>query len=518
MNLLKSLTSMSFIIMLSRILGFIRDTIIARIFGVSVMTDAFFIAFKLPNLLRRIFAEGVFYQVFLPILSEYQYRDSEEEIRVFIARVSGLLIFMVAIVVVIGLLTAPWIIAVTAPGFNSAIEKFIMAIKMFRVMFPYILFVSLTSLMGAILNTCNFFLVPAFTPIFLNISMISFMLFSECLYSHIPIMGLAWSVIVGGLLQCAYCVLFLKKINMLVIPKIQFYDNRVCRIYRSMVPAIIVVSSSQISLVINTILASFLRDGSISWMYYADRLMELPIGVFGVTLTTILYPYLSRFVSKKNYEDYSCLMNWGIKLCFILSLPSAVILGFLSEPLIITLFKYGKFLEFDVLMTQYSVIAYAIGLPGLILSKVLTSAFYARHDIKTPVHIVIIVLIFTQFVNLMCIDLLKHIVFSFSISLGAWLNAGLLYWKLKKKYLFQLQSGWWFFCGQLIIALIMLCIVCLGLLIYISDWTQGHIFYRLIRMIAVLILVGSSYCVTLWFVGIRLNDFIFLSGEEESFD
>ncbi|WHL25231.1 MAG: murein biosynthesis integral membrane protein MurJ [Candidatus Blochmannia vicinus] len=513
MNLLKSLTSMSFITMLSRILGFIRDTIIARMFGASVMTDAFFIAFKLPNLLRRIFAEGVFYQVFLPILSEYRCRDSEEEIRVFISRVSGVLIFMVTIVVVIGLITAPWIIAVTAPGFDSSTEKFIMAIKMFRVMFPYILLVSLTSLMGSILNTCNFFLIPSFTPVFLNISMISFMLFAERVYSHIPIMGLAWSVIVGGVLQCVYCVLFLKKINMLVIPKMQFHDSRVCKTYRSMVPAIISVSSSQISLVINTILASFLSDGAISWMYYADRLMELPIGVFGVTLTTILYPYLSRFISNKNYEDYSCLINWGIKLCFILSLPSAVILGVLSEPLIITLFKYGKFLEFDVLMTQYSVIAYAIGLPGLILAKILTSAFYARHDIKTPVYIIVIVLVFTQCVNLMCIHSLKHVVFSFSISLGAWLNAGLLYWKLKKKYLFRFQPGWLFFCGQLIVALIILCAACVGLLMYISDWTQGRIFYRLIRMIVVLVLVGSSYCLTLWCVGIRLKDFIFLSRE-----
>lgn len=513
MNLLKLLTSMSFITMLSRILGFIRDTMIARMFGAGVMTDAFFIAFKLPNLLRRIFAEGVFYQVFLPILSEYRCSDSEEETRVFISKVSGTLIFIVTIVVVIGLLIAPWVIAVTAPGFDSSTEKFIMAIKMFRVMCPYILLASLTSLMGIVLNTFNFFSIPLFTPIFLNVSMISFMLFAEHLYSHIPIMGLAWSVIVGGVLQCVYCVLFLKKVNMLVIPKMQFYNPRVCRVYRSMIPAIIAVSSGQISLIINTILASFLSDGSISWMYYADRLMELPIGVFGITLTTILYPYLSRFISNKNYEDYSCLMNWGIKLCFILSLPSAVILGVLSEPLITTLFKYGKFLEFDVLMTQYSVIAYAIGLPGLMLTKILTSAFYTRHDVKTPVHIIVIVLTFTQFVNLMCINSLKHVVFSFSISLGAWLNAGLLYWKLKKKYLFQLQSGWLLFCSQLIIALIIMCAVCLGLLMYISDWTQGHIFYRLIRMIVVLILVSSSYCITLWCVGIRLKDFIFLSRE-----
>ncbi|URJ24823.1 murein biosynthesis integral membrane protein MurJ [Candidatus Blochmanniella camponoti] len=511
MNLLKSLTAISFITILSRILGFIRDTIMARMFGVSIMTDAFFIAFKLPNLLRRIFAEGAFYQVFLPILSEYQSRESKEEIRVFISRVSALLIVTVTVVVFIGLLIAPWIIMVIAPGFNSSSEKFIMTIEMFRVMLPYILLVSLTSLMGAILNACNFFLVPAFTPIFLNISMISYMLFIGYSYFHISIMGLAWSVIVGGVLQCVYCLLFLKKINMLVIPKMQLYDNRVHRICRSMVPAVIAVSSSQVSLIINTVFASFLRDGSVSWMYYADRLMELPIGIFGVTLSTVLVPYLSRFISRKNYGDYFYLMNWGMRLCFILSLPSALILGVLSEPLVITLFKYGKFLEFDVLMTQYSVIAYAIGLPGLIFTKVLTSGFYALRDIKTPAYIVVIVLFFTQFINLVCINTLKHVVFSFSISLGAWLNAGLLYWKFKKKYLFQLQSGWLCFCCQLMIALFVMCIVCLGLLTYVSSWDQGNILYRLIRMIGALILVSSSYGIMLWCVGVRLKDFIFLS-------
>ncbi|WP_159715301.1 murein biosynthesis integral membrane protein MurJ [Blochmannia endosymbiont of Camponotus nipponensis] len=509
MNLLKYLTAMSSITVLSRVLGFIRDTIIARIFGASIITDVFFIAFKLPNLLRRIFAEGAFYQVFLPVLSEYQCSKSKEDIRDFIAGVSGWLIITIVIVVVVGLLVAPWIIMVTAPGFNSSPEKFVMTVAMFRVMLPYILLVSLTSLMGAILNSCNFFLVPAFAPTFLNISMIIFMLFAEYLYFYVPIIGLAWSVIVGGVLQCVYCLPFLKKINMLVIPKIKLYDNGIYRVCKSMIPAIIAVSSNQISLVINTIFASFLRDGSISWMYYADRLMELPIGMFGATLTTILVPYLSRFIYNKNYGDYFYLMNWGIRLCYILSLPSAIILGVLSEPLIVTLFKYGKFLEFDVLMTRYSVIAYAVGLPGLVLTKVLVSGFYARHDIKTPVYIVIIVLIFTQFINLLCINILKHVVFACSISLGAWLNAGLLYWKFKKKYLFKLQSGWLFFCFQLIIALFVMYIVSIGLLMCVSDWAQGNMLCRLIRMTGILMLVGSSYCLTLWCVGIRLKDFIF---------
>lgn len=510
-NILKSLITISSITMCSRILGFIRDTVIARIFGAGMMTDAFFVAFKLPNLLRRIFAEGVFYQVFLPVLSEYQCHASIKELRIFVARVLGLLIMILIVIIFVGLLTAPWIIMITAPGFDNFGEKFAITIKIFKIMFPYILLISLTSLMGAILNTWNFFLVPACTPIFLNISMIGCVFFSEILNYNLSIIGLAWSVIIGGVLQCIYYFPFLKKINMLVIPKINFYDDRIFKICRSMGPALIAVSSTQVSLIINTVLASFLQDGSISWMYYADRLIELPVGVFGVALSTILLSYLSRCISDQNDKCYFSLMNWGIKLCCILSFPSAVILGILSKPLIITIFQYGKFSEFDVLMTQYSLIAYAIGLPGLILVKVLTSGFYACRDLKTPVRIVIITVIFGQFINLICINTLKHVVFALSISIGAWLNAGLLYWKFKKKYFFQLQFKWLFFCYQLIIALIVTYFVCLGMLILISDWSSGSILYRLFRMIVVLIVCISSYFVALWCLGLRLKNFIFFN-------
>lgn len=508
-NLLKLLISVGFVTMLSRILGFIRDTVIARIFGASMMTDAFFIAFKLPNLLRRFFAEGAFYQVFLPIFSEYQCRASIEELRMFIARMFGLLIIILIIIISFGLLIAPWIIMITAPGFGCSGEKFTVTVTMFRIMLPYILLISLTSLMGAILNTWNFFIVPACIPIFLNISIISFIFCSESLHYDISIVGLAWSVIIGGILQCMYCFPFLKRINMLVIPRINFSDNLIFKICKSMVSALIAVSSTQLSLIINTVLASFLQDGSISWIYYADRLIELPIGVFGVTLSTILLSYLSRYITDKNDENYFNLMNWGIKLCCVLSFPSAIILGVLSKPLIVTIFQYGKFSEFDVLMTQYSLISYAIGLPGLILVKVLTSSFYARRDFETPVKIVIITVIFSQFLNLICINFLKHIVFALSISISAWLNAGLLYWKLKDKYRFQLQSGWLFFCYQLIFALIIIYFMCLGMLMVISDWSVGSMLYRLFRMGGVLIVCISSYIGALWCAGLRLKNFVF---------
>lgn len=509
MNPLKSLIAMSTITIVSRILGFIRDTIIARTFGAGMMTDAFFIAFKLPNLLRRFFAEGAFYQVFLPILSEYRHHVSIEEVRVFIARVFGLLIVVLMIIVFFGLLIAPWIIIVTAPGIGFVGEKFIITVKIFRIMFPYILLVSLTSFMGAILNVWNFFLVPIYTPIFLNISIIVFTVFTDSLYFKIPMIGLAWSVIIGGILQCIYYVPFLKKINMLVIPKINFNDSKIFKICQEMGPAFIAVSGTQLSLIINTVLASFLQNGSISWIYYADRLIELPVGVFGVTLSTILLSYLSRAIHSRDNEDYFNVMSWGIKLCCILSFPSAVILGMLSKPLIITIFQYGKFSEFDVLMTQHSLIFYAIGLPGLILVKVLVSGFYAIRDFKTPIRIVMITVVFSQFINLICINLLQHAVFACSISIGAWLNAGLLYWKLSTQYVFRLQFGWLVFLFQLMIALIVTYCICLGILMIVSDWTSGSILYRLFRMTGVLIICGSGYIIALWCVGLRVKDFVF---------
>lgn len=512
MNLLKPLIRISSITMVSRILGFVRDTIIARTFGVSIMTDAFFIAFKLSNLLRRIFADGFFYQVFLPILSEYKCFDTKKEIQMFIARTFGLLIIVLMTIIFAGLVIAPWIISIIVPGFDDVSEKFFITIVLFRIMLPYVLLISLTSLMGAILNVWNFFLIPAVTPIFLNISMIGCMLCLKYLNFNPPIIGLAWSVIIGGILQCIYYIPFLKKIDLLVLPEINLWDIKIRRICRSMSLVLIAISSNQISIIINTVLSSFLADGSVSWMYYADKIIELPLGVFGVTLTTILLPCLSKCVAKRNNIEYLRLVNWGIRLCCMLSFPSVIILATLSKPLVITLFQYGKFSEFDVMMTQYSVIAYSVGLPGLVLVKVLTAGFYARHDIKTPIQVIVITVIFAQCINIMCIHMLKHVTFAVSISLGSWLNVGLLYWKFKKKYSFKLESGLLYFFGKLIIALVVMCItIYIGMSIFVPNWVQGNIFHRLFRMINMLILGVSSYFITLWILGVRLKDFYFFN-------
>ncbi|QOV67122.1 murein biosynthesis integral membrane protein MurJ [Citrobacter sp. BDA59-3] len=506
MNLLKSLAAVSSMTMFSRVLGFARDAIVARVFGAGMATDAFFVAFKLPNLLRRIFAEGAFSQAFVPILAEYKSKQGEEATRVFVAYVSGLLTLALAIVTVAGMLAAPWVILVTAPGFADTADKFALTSQLLQITFPYILLISLASLAGAILNTWNRFSVPAFAPTFLNISMIGFALFGAP-YFHPPVLALAWAVTVGGILQLVYQLPHLKKIGMLVLPRISFRDAGAMRVMKQMGPAILGVSVSQISLIINTIFASFLVSGSVSWMYYADRLMEFPSGVLGVALGTILLPSLSRSFASGNHDEYCRLMDWGLRLCFLLALPSAVALGILAKPLTVSLFQYGKFTPFDAQMTQRALIAYSVGLMGLIVVKVLAPGFYSRQDIKTPVRIAIVTLVMTQLMNLAFIGPLRHAGLSLSIGLAACLNASLLYWQLRKQNIFTPQAGWGRFLTRLFIAVIVMAAALLGMLYVMPDWAQGNMAHRLVRLMVVVVVGVVAYFATLAVLGFRVKDF-----------
>ncbi|KHS92777.1 membrane protein [Pectobacterium brasiliense] len=506
MNLLKSLAAVSSMTMLSRVLGFARDAIVARIFGAGMATDAFFVAFKLPNLLRRIFAEGAFSQAFVPILAEYKSQQGDEATRTFLAYVSGMLTLILALVTVAGMVAAPWVIMVTAPGFAATPERFELTSDLLRVTFPYILLISLTSMVGSVLNTWNRFSVPAFAPTLLNVSMIGFSLFAAP-YFNPPVMALAWAVLVGGLLQLGYQLPHLKKIGMLVLPRLKWREPSVWRVMKLMGPAVLGVSVSQISLIINTIFASFLSEGAVSWMYYADRLMEFPSGVLGVALGTILLPSLAKSFASGNHDEYSRLMDWGLRLCFLLALPSAVALGILAKPLTVSLFQYGKFSAFDALMTQRALIAYSVGLMGLIVVKVLVPGFYSRQDIKTPVKIAIVTLILTQIMNLIFIGPLQHAGLALSIGLASCLNAGLLYWQLRKQDIFQPLPGWRGFLVRLLTAVIVMSLVLLGMLWWMPAWDDGNMTMRILRLLLVVVAGAGSYFATLTLLGFRPRDF-----------
>ncbi|MGG2142157.1 murein biosynthesis integral membrane protein MurJ [Symbiopectobacterium sp. RP] len=506
MNLLKSLAAVSSMTMLSRVLGFIRDAIVARVFGAGVATDAFFVAFKLPNLLRRVFAEGAFSQAFVPILVEYKSQQGDEATRTFLAYVSGMLTLVLALVTVAGMIAAPWVIMVTAPGFAATPDRFALTSALLRITFPYILLISLTSMVGSVLNTWNRFSVPAFAPTFLNISMIGFALFATP-YFDPPVLALAWAVLLGGVLQLVYQLPHLKKIGMLVLPRFKWRHLGVGRVMKLMAPAILGVSVSQISLIINTIFASFLSGGAVSWMYYADRLMEFPSGVLGVALGTILLPSLAKSVASGDQEAYSHLMDWGLRLCFLLALPSAVALGILSKPLIVALFQYGKFSALDALMTQRALIAYAIGLMGLIVVKVLVPGFYSRQDIKTPVKIALVTLALTQVMSLIFIGPLQHAGLALSIGLASCLNAGLLYWQLRKQQLFQPRPGWGTFLVKLLIAVLAMSAVLIALLVWMPAWDISGMTVRISRLMLVVVAGAGTYFVMLALLGFRPRDF-----------
>ncbi|AFP85413.1 integral membrane protein MviN [secondary endosymbiont of Heteropsylla cubana] len=507
MSLLKSLVVVSSITFFSRILGLIRDIIIAQAFGAGIASDAFFIAFKIPNMLRRIFAEGTFSQAFVPILAEYKNKQNDIATRTFLAYIAGLLTLILSIVTITGILAAPWIIMVTSLGFSAnTSEKFALTTKLLRITFPYIFFVSLTSLASSVLNTWNQFLVPAFTPALLNISMLGFLILGTPLF-HPPIMALGWAVVVGGILQLSYQIPFLKKINMLIFPRIKFFEPDIYHVFRKMGPTILGGVVSQISIIINTLFSSFLLSGSVSWMYYADRLMEFPSGVLGATLGTILLPSLSRSIHDNDHDKYSRLLDWALRACLILALPSALGLAILSYPLTVLLFQYGKFSEFDTLMTQKALLAYSVGLVGLILGKVLVPAFYSRRDMKTPLRMAIITLFTTQLMNLMFVIPLKHVGLSLSIGLSSCLNSILLYWQLRRKKLFKPQPGWIGFFFRVLLAVIIMGSVLIGLLIFRTNHllSIGERWQQQLQLIGIIIVSGVVYFSALWIMGFRLK-------------
>lgn len=506
MNLLGALAKVGSLTMVSRILGFVRDSIIARTFGAGMATDAFFVAFKLPNLLRRVFAEGAFAQAFVPILAEYKEKCTPEATQAFVRHVAGLLTLVLTLVTAVGILCAPWIIYVTAPGFAQDADKLALSVALLKVTFPYILLISLSSFVGSILNTYHKFSVPAFTPTLLNVSFIVFAVWLVP-YFHPPVMALAWAVFAGGVLQLVFQLPWLAKQGFLKLPKLDWRDKAVARVLKQMLPAIVGVSVAQISLVINTIFASYLQSGSVSWMYYADRLMELPTGVLGVALGTILLPTLSKYAADDDTGEFSALLDWGLRLCMLLALPAAVGMAVLSFPLVATLFMYREFTLHDAVMTQQALIAYAFGLIGLIMIKVLAPGFYARQNIKTPVKIAIFTLICTQLMNLAFIRPLQHVGLSLAIGLGACLNAGLLYVLLRRNGFYRPQNGWSTFLLKLAAALLTMGAALWAANHYLPfDWhTRG--LYRAAQLGGLVLLGIVVYFAALFILGFRPRHF-----------
>ncbi|GAB3088784.1 murein biosynthesis integral membrane protein MurJ [Cupriavidus yeoncheonensis] len=511
MNLLKALATISSLTMLSRITGLVREILIARAFGASDMTDAFNVAFRIPNLLRRIFGEGAFSQAFVPILGEYHAKRGDADTRHLIDAVATIMTWALMGVSLLGVIGAPLVMTVVATGFRGQGETYTAAVFMTRVMFPYIGLISLVALASGILNTWRKFAVPAFTPVLLNLCLIFAALFVGPRMAQ-PIYAQAWGVLVGGILQLLIQVPALKRLG--AMPRVSFSvrqawaDPGVRRILRQMGPALLAVSVAQISLIINTNIASRLAAGSVSYLTYADRLMEFPTALLGVALGTILLPSLSKASAQDNRDEYSGLLDWGLRLTFLLAVPCAVGLYVFGAPLTSVLFNYGKFDAHAVEMTRQALVSYGTGLLGLIVIKILAPGFYARQDIRTPVKIALVVLLITQACNYVFVPWMGHAGLALSISVGATLNALLLFAGLVRRGYYRPAPGWGLFLAQLVTAVLLLS----GLLLWFVrnfDWVGlgATPLLRIALLASCLVLAAVVYFGTLWLMGLRYAAF-----------
>ncbi len=511
MNMLRAVATVSGMTMLSRIAGLAREIIQAALFGATAQTDAFNIAFRIPNLLRRLFAEGAFSQAFVPILGEFKARRGEGETHALIDDTATVLIIVLAGITLAGVVGAPLLVWLLASGLGGRQGEFDLAVLLTRIMFPYILFISLVAAASGVLNTWRKFAVPAFTPVLLNLSIISCALL---LSPHLqtPIVSLAIGVALGGVLQLALQVPALVKLGLL--PRLRwnvrraYADPGVRRILRQMGPAVLGVSVAQVSLVINVNIATWLGPGSVSWLSYADRLMEFPTALLGAALGTILTPSLAEARARSDESAYAVLLDWGLRLAFVLALPCAVALILIAAPITATLFERGAFSADDVVKTQQAVIAYGVGLIGLTLVKILAPGFYARQDIRTPVKIAIGVLVATQLMNCLFVPIFAHAGLALSTSLGACVNALLLFTGLRRRGALALQPGWGRFFARLMLGLLALGAVLWWCSAQI-DWTalRAQPWLRVGALAALIALATTVYLLVLYLVGMRLKDF-----------
>lgn len=508
-GLLKSTAVVSGMTMISRILGFARDVVIARTFGASMGTDAFFVAFKIPNFLRRLFAEGAFSQAFVPVLSEYKSCRSKEEVRELIARTSGTLGVILFVITLIGVLAAPLLMMAFAPGFIDEPEKMALASDMLMITFPYLFFISLTALAGGILNSYGKFAVPAFTPVFLNIVLIASAIFLAPKMDE-PITALAWGVFIAGAVQLAFQFPFLIRMGLLPMPKWGRKDEGVGRIMKLMLPAIFGVSVSQINLLLDTLIASFLITGSVSWLYYSDRLMEFPLGVLGIALATVILPSLSQKHAEASTEDFSRTLDWGLRWVLLIGTPAAVGLMVLAGPMLSTLFQYGAFTEHDVAMAQMSLIAYGMGLLGFILIKVLAPGYFARQDTKTPVKIGIIAMGVNMVLNILFVvpwvlsgTIGPHAGLALATGLTAYLNAYLLYRGLRREGVLQLQPGWGKLLLQVVVANVLMAALLLTFIGDMEQWSSWDGWTRTLNLFGWIAVAGAVYFAVLFLLGVR---------------
>ena len=490
--------------LVSRVLGFIRDVVIARVFGAGVATDAFFVAFRIPNLFRRLFAEGAFSQAFIPVLTAEKGREDQAAVIDLVGATAGVLALVLFVVVAVGVIAAPLFILVFAPGFTHDDSQWALAADLLRITFPYLLFISITALFGSLLNTYGRFAIPALTPALLNVALIAAAVVLAPRLEQ-PVMALAIGVFIGGVLQFLVQFAAVRKLGVLGRLRINFAHAGVRKILTLMGPAIFGVSVAQINLMIDTMIASLLTTGSISWLYYSDRLVEFPLGVFGIALATVVLPSLSRHHVDGDPRGFSATLDWALRLVVIISLPAACGLAFLAEPMLSTLFQYGALNEHDVVMAGRSLVAYASGLTAFILVKILAPGFYARQDTRTPVKIGVIAMCANIVLNLVFVFPLAHAGLALATAIAAYINALLLLHALRKNGFYQPLGGWGGFSARVAAALAVMLAVLWSMNVELSTWSAYDVGERVMMLAKLIALGGGSYGAALFVFGMRAH-------------
>lgn len=494
---------------LSRVLGLVRDIVFARFFGASEMMDAFVVAFKIPNFLRRLFAEGAFSQAFVPVLSEKRKTGSEAEVKQLTDAVAGTLGGILLVVTVLGVLGAPLLIMLFAPGFEGESDRFLLASEMLRITFPYLLLISLTAFAGGILNSYSRFAVPAVTPVFLNLSLIAAAIWLSPLM-EVPVTALAWGVLIGGVVQLLFQIPALLKLGMLPRPRFRWHDSGVRKIIKLMIPTLFGASVAQINLLLDLVIASLIAAGSMSWLYYSDRLMEFPLGVFGIALSTVILPKLSGQFAEADHEAFNRTLDWALRLVFLIALPASAGLFLLAEPMLSLLFQRGEFTAHDVEMATISLMAYSLGLAGFILVKVLINGYFSRQDTRTPVKYGIIAMVANMGLNLLFVGLMvledyqaPHAGLALATACSSLLNAWLLYRGLRHRAVYQPLQRWISFSVRVGIALLSMSLFLYWSQTLFTGWLEEALWYRVSLLGGVITAAAALYFAVLYGLGMR---------------
>lgn len=511
-RLLRSGAIFSAMTLLSRVLGLARDVVFARYFPIDGAYAAFLVAFRIPNLLRRLVAEGAFSLAFVPVLSEYKANKSQHELKNLVDYVAGYLGLVLLVISLIGVLIAPVIIMVVAAGFEGRADaRPELAVDLLRITFPYIFFIALSAFMTGILNTFNKFAIPSFTPVLLNLILIASAIWFAPLFTE-PVEALAWGVLLGGIAQFLFQVPAVWRLGLLPKPKFSAAHAGVKKIIKLMIPAIFGSSVAQLNLLLNTIIASFLAIGSLGWLYYSDRFVELPLALFGVAIGTVILPKLAKDYAKDADGAFNHTMDWAIRLALLIALPAMVGLMLLAMPILATIINYGAFTWHDVEMSSLSLVTYAFGLPAFILVKVLAPGFYSRQDTKTPVKIGIVAVFSNMLLSLLIVLPWylsgvegAHAGLALAVALAGYINASLLFYTLRREGIFHTEQGWWRFIAKLVAATSLMGVVLWLAMPEAAWWQTASGWWRLLALVGLISAAIIVFFAAIHLLGIRVR-------------